>query len=152
MQNIPGRPGYRTTPTKDGGSSLAGRCLEVTSWALDLVALVLALGLSLLGVVLILVATIVQILYNDRPEVSLSGGTPRQILKVASVGAFSGLLGGYVGYSMRDRRKEDDQHRKATIITCLIALSAEAPPYSVINSGQLSCLGRHTAGWGAEAG
>jgi hypothetical protein len=69
------------------------------------VALVLALGLALL-VVLILIATIVQILHNDRPEVSLSENAT-QIL-VASVGAFSGLLGGYVGYSMRDRRKDDD--------------------------------------------
>ena len=75
----------------------------------DIVAVILALGLSLL-VVLILVATIVQILNNNRPEVTLSENAT-QIL-VASVGAFSGLLGGYVGYSMRDRRKEDDNQEK----------------------------------------
>ena len=75
----------------------------------DLVALVLALGLTLL-VVLILVATIVQILNNNRPEVTLSENAT-QIL-VASVGAFSGLLGGYLGYSLRDRGKEDDNPKK----------------------------------------
>jgi hypothetical protein len=67
----------------------------------DLVALVLALGLSSL-VVLILIATIVQILNNNRPEVTLSENAT-QIL-TSAVGGLAGILGGYVGYSLRDRR------------------------------------------------
>ena len=72
----------------------------------DLVALVLAIGLA--GVViLILVATMVQILNNSFPEVALSENAT-QVL-TSAVGGLSGILGGYIGYSMRDRDRDRDK-------------------------------------------
>jgi hypothetical protein len=75
----------------------------------DLIALVLAIGLSS-AIILILVATMVQIVYNQRPEVTLSENAT-QVL-TSAVGGLSGILGGYIGYSMRDRRGKDgeDEH------------------------------------------
>jgi hypothetical protein len=60
----------------------------------DRVALVLAVALGLV-VVLIIVATMVQILNNNRPEVSLSENAT-QVL-IAGVGGLTGLLGAYIG-------------------------------------------------------
>jgi hypothetical protein len=62
----------------------------------DAVALVLAVGLGLLGS-LILVATVVQILHGN-PEVALSENAT-QIL-IASVSGLTGVLGGYMGYRL----------------------------------------------------
>jgi hypothetical protein len=63
--------------------------------AVDVVAIILAVGLSAL-VVLILVATIVQIVGNTLvPEIQLSDNAT-QIL-VGALGAFTGLLGSYIG-------------------------------------------------------
>ena len=70
----------------------------------DLVAVILAVGLASV-VILILIATIVQILNNNRPEVTLSENAT-QIL-TSAVGGLAGILGGYVGYSMRGRRDTD---------------------------------------------
>jgi hypothetical protein len=70
----------------------------------DIVAVVLATAFAGV-VVLILIATIVQILHNERPEVSLSENAT-QIL-TSAVGGLSGILGGYIGYSLKDRNKDE---------------------------------------------
>lgn len=72
----------------------------------DVVAAILAVGLSL-TVVLILVATIVQILNNspDTPEIQLSENAT-QIL-IAAIGGIVGVLGGYVGYRMHSHRDDE---------------------------------------------
>jgi hypothetical protein len=72
----------------------------------DLVAVILAIGFSSV-VLLILVATIVQILHNERPEVTLSENAT-QIL-TSTVGGLSGILGGYVGYSLKSKGKDEDE-------------------------------------------
>jgi hypothetical protein len=69
----------------------------------DTVALVLAISLGLL-VVLIMVATTVQVISSSRPVVSLSENAT-QVL-IAGVGGLTGLLGGYIG--SRSRRHDDD--------------------------------------------
>ena len=73
----------------------------------DLVALILAIGLALVAL-LILLATIVQILYGGRPEVSLSENAT-QVL-VGATGGLVGVLGGYMGYRLGNREgpKDDD--------------------------------------------
>lgn len=74
----------------------------------DLVAAILAVGLALV-VVLILVATIVQILNNRpvAPEIQLSANAT-QVL-IAAIGGIVGVLGGYIGYRMRDRKGDPDE-------------------------------------------
>jgi hypothetical protein len=69
----------------------------------DHVALVLAVGLTLLAS-LILVGTIVQILHGN-PEVSLSENAT-QIL-IAATSGLTGVLGGYMGYRLAKREPED---------------------------------------------
>jgi hypothetical protein len=66
----------------------------------DIVALVLAVSLGL-TVVLIMVATTLQIVYASRPEVTLSENAT-QVL-VAGTGGLTGLLGAYVGMGYRGR-------------------------------------------------
>jgi hypothetical protein len=66
----------------------------------DWVALVLAAALGL-TIVLILVATMIQIVNSSRPQVELSENAT-QVL-VTGVGALSGLLGAYIGSRQRDR-------------------------------------------------
>lgn len=68
----------------------------------DIVAIILALGLSVL-VVMIIIATIVQILNNskDVPEIQLSENST-QIL-IAAIGGIVGVLGGYVGYRLHSK-------------------------------------------------
>jgi hypothetical protein len=70
----------------------------------DNVAMVLALALGLL-VVLILVATMVQILNSSFPQVQLSENAT-QVL-TAGVGGLTGLLGGYIGSRSRQRDRDD---------------------------------------------
>ena len=72
----------------------------------DLVALVLALGLAL-TVVMIIVATTVQILHNQphQPEIQLSENST-QVL-IAAIGGIVGVLGGYIGHRLNDRRSRD---------------------------------------------
>ena len=66
----------------------------------DLVAVILATGLTL-GIVLILVVTIVKIVLNEVPQVALSeNGT--QVL-VTAFGGQVGILGAYIGVN-RQRR------------------------------------------------
>ena len=65
----------------------------------DHVALVLALGLVLVGS-LILIGTIVQILRGN-PEITLSENAT-QIL-IAAVSGLVGVLGGYMGYRLGRR-------------------------------------------------
>ena len=74
---------------------------------MDFVAAVLAIGLALL-VVLIIVATIVQILNNRpaSPEIQLSENAT-QVL-IAAIGGIVGVLGGYVGYRVREHREDND--------------------------------------------
>jgi hypothetical protein len=74
----------------------------------DLVAVILASGLSL-AVVLILVATMVQILNNEpgAPEIQLSENAT-QIL-IAAIGGIVGVLGGYIGYRLHDTHSQDDE-------------------------------------------
>lgn len=76
---------------------------------MDVVAVILALGLSLL-VVLILIATMIQVVTSNRPIINLSENATQ--LLVASVGAFSGLLGGYLGYNLKHREKGGDDQEK----------------------------------------
>jgi hypothetical protein len=75
----------------------------------DIVAIILAAGFASV-VFLILIATIVQITHNERPEVSLSENAT-QIL-TSTVGGLSGILGGYVGYSLKNRDKDDQGQDK----------------------------------------
>ena len=74
-----------------------------------MVAAILAIGLAL-TVVLIIVATMVQILNNkpDAPEIQLSENAT-QIL-IAAIGGIVGVLGGYVGHRLHStpRPPEDD--------------------------------------------
>jgi hypothetical protein len=72
----------------------------------DLVAVILALALLLLSS-LILVGTIVQILHGN-PEVVLSENAT-QIL-IAATSGLTGVLGGYMGYRLRN--KHDDEPRE----------------------------------------
>jgi hypothetical protein len=74
----------------------------------DIVAIILATGLSLL-VVLIIVATIVQILHNAPgvPEIQLSENST-QIL-IAAIGGILGVLGGYIGYRMKGIHMTEEQ-------------------------------------------
>lgn len=73
----------------------------------DLVAAILAIGLALC-VVLILVATMVQIIANQprEPQIQLSENAT-QIL-IAAIGGIVGVLGGYVGYRLREQRNDSD--------------------------------------------
>lgn len=67
--------------------------------AVDVVAIILAVGLAGL-VILIIGATIVQIMENSVvPEIQLSDNAT-QIL-VGALGAFTGLLGSYIGSRAR---------------------------------------------------
>ena len=79
-------------PNKRGRRNLTG---------VDIVAIILALGLTLL-VSLIIVATMVQIINNDKdvPEIQLSENAT-QIL-IAAIGGIVGVLGGYVGYRINN--------------------------------------------------
>ena len=68
----------------------------------DIVAIILAGGLAIL-VVMIIVATIVQIINNSKnvPEIQLSENAT-QVL-IAAIGGIIGVLGGYIGYRMHNR-------------------------------------------------
>jgi hypothetical protein len=70
----------------------------------DLVALVLAIGLALFGV-LILITAVVQILHGA-PEVTLSENAT-QVL-VGATGGITGVLGGYMGYRLGTSRHDDE--------------------------------------------
>jgi hypothetical protein len=70
----------------------------------DLVALILAVALGLL-VVLILVATTIQIVNSSFPQVQLSENAT-QVL-IAGVGGLTGLLGGYIGSRSRSGKDTD---------------------------------------------
>jgi hypothetical protein len=74
----------------------------------DIVAIILATGLSLL-VILILIATIIQILHNAPgvPEIQLSENST-QIL-IAAIGGILGVLGGYIGYRMKEHHMTEEQ-------------------------------------------
>ena len=70
----------------------------------DAVALVLAIGLCAIGS-LILLATVVQILDHQTPDLTLSENAT-QIL-VAAIGGLVGVLGAYMGYRLGHR--DDDE-------------------------------------------
>ena len=74
----------------------------------DVVACILAVGLSS-AVVLILIATTLQITKSSFPQVELSANAS-QIL-TGAVGGLSGLLGGYLGHNIK--RKEGPSKPKA---------------------------------------
>lgn len=86
------------------------RRLRSNLTGVDIVAIILATGLSLL-VVLIIVATIVQILHNAPgvPEIQLSENST-QIL-VAAIGGILGVLGGYIGYRMKGIHMTEEETR-----------------------------------------
>jgi hypothetical protein len=69
----------------------------------DVVAVVLAIGLSLVAS-LILLGTIVQIVHGS-PEVTLSENAT-QVL-IASTGGLVGVLGGYMGYRLASPRRDE---------------------------------------------
>jgi hypothetical protein len=64
------------------------------------VAVILALGLAVTAIGIVM-ATIVQITRGTFPEVSLSENAT-QVL-TATIGGMVGVLGGYVGFRMKDR-------------------------------------------------
>lgn len=66
----------------------------------DWVALILALSLGI-TIILILVATMVQIVSGSFPQVKLSDNATQ--LLVAGTGGLTGLLGAYIG-SSRDKK------------------------------------------------
>jgi hypothetical protein len=70
----------------------------------DVVAAILAVGLSS-AVILILVVTGIQITQSSLPTVELSSNAS-QIL-TGAVGGLAGLLGGYLGHNLADRRDTD---------------------------------------------
>ena len=74
----------------------------------DYVAIILATGVAFL-VVLILIATIIQILHNAPgvPEIQLSENST-QIL-IAAIGGILGVLGGYIGYQMKGNHMDEEQ-------------------------------------------
>lgn len=80
----------------------------------DVVAIILAIGVSLLAC-LIIIGTIIQILHNapGLPEIQLSENAT-QIL-IAAIGGIVGVLGGYVGYQMHridstEKHMTEEQH------------------------------------------
>jgi len=76
-----------------------------THWRpVDKVALVLAISLGLLGS-LILIATMVQIIDHQTPDLTLSENATQILIAVS--GGITGLLGAYVGLN-RDRRRGGD--------------------------------------------
>lgn len=86
-------------PSSTGGPTASRRPIGP-----DHVALVLAVGLTLLAS-LILVGTIVQILHGN-PEVSLSENAT-QIL-IAATSGLTGVLGGYMGYRLHQGEDKDE--------------------------------------------
>ena len=69
-------------------------------------ALVLAVSLGLISS-LILVVTLVQIIDHQTPDLTLSENAT-QIL-IAAIGGLTGLLGGYVGFSVKGRKDADGE-------------------------------------------
>lgn len=74
----------------------------------DIVAVILAAGLACL-VILILIATIIQILTPSEPrtpEIQLSENAT-QIL-IAAIGGIVGVLGGYIGHRLHQHRHPEE--------------------------------------------
>jgi hypothetical protein len=67
----------------------------------DLVAIILACALGLISV-LILLATTIQIVDHESPDLTLSENAT-QIL-IAAIGGLTGLLGGYIGFNTKRGR------------------------------------------------
>jgi hypothetical protein len=77
------------------------------SWTgVDIVALILAGSLGLISV-LILIATTIQIVDHQSPDLTLSENAT-QIL-IAAIGGLTGLLGGYIGFSVKGKRRDEDE-------------------------------------------
>ena len=78
-----------------------------TYWRpVDIVALVLACGLSL-AIILILLVTGIQVIQGGTfPKVELSENAT-QVL-IAGIGGFTGLLGAYIGLNRGDKSKDKD--------------------------------------------
>jgi hypothetical protein len=72
----------------------------------DVVAIILALALGLISV-LILLATTIQILDHESPDLTLSENAT-QIL-IAAIGGLTGLLGGYIGFNTKHGRTPPDE-------------------------------------------
>jgi len=74
----------------------------------DIVAIILAIGVSLV-LCLIIVGTIVQILHNapNVPEIQLSENAT-QIL-IAGIGGIVGVLGSYIGYRMHNLQSRENR-------------------------------------------
>ena len=72
------------------------------------------MGLAVL-VSLIIVATIVQIIHNDKnvPEIQLSENAT-QIL-IAAIGGIVGVLGGYIGYRMHSSKPPENPDDKGDL-------------------------------------
>lgn len=89
----------------------ARRRVRLTS--VDIVAAVLAVGLSL-TIVLIIVATMVQIVANHpgAPQIQLSENAT-QIL-IAAIGGVVGVLGGYVGHRLHEHSTHDERDAEDT--------------------------------------
>ena len=74
----------------------------------DWVALVLATGLSL-TIVLILVASTIQIVHGSFPQVKLSDNATQII--TTGMGGLTGLIGAYIGVNRAKREPPDDTTR-----------------------------------------
>lgn len=74
----------------------------------------MALGLAFL-VILIIVATMVQIINNEKnvPEIQLSENAT-QIL-IAAIGGIVGVLGGYIGYRMHGSKPPENPDDKGDL-------------------------------------
>ena len=72
----------------------------------DIVAIILAIGLSSVLCFIIIVATIVQIIHNAPgvPEIQLSENSTQ--IMIAAIGGILGVLGGYIGYRYTNDSKE----------------------------------------------
>jgi hypothetical protein len=87
-----------TTPEKDTAEN---RKRRRTQWRpVARVALTMALGLALLGN-LIIIVTMVQIIDHQSPELTLSENATQIIITIA--GGMTGLIGAYIGVNRNSK-------------------------------------------------
>jgi hypothetical protein len=84
-----------------------------TEWRpVDRVALAMALGLALLGN-LIIIATVIQIIDHQTPEITLSENATQIIITIA--GGMTGLIGAYIGINRNSKSHRNDQDKDSSV-------------------------------------